>query len=292
MCRFQKSNTGEEAGVEEEKLFIQGLGKEIWRSDHPRDTKQGSVCLYFKEDLPIKRRTDLEIMDETTVAEISIKRKKIIFVVTYHSLSQKAEDFHLFLDKLQLTLDYINDIKFYSIVLTGDFNCRSSHWWAEDTELPEGTDLDQLIKSNNLFQLSDQPTHIRGNSRSCTDLIIIDQPNLFVDNGVHPSLDKHCHHNIIFGKMNLSVPHAPPYKRKVWDYSKADKDAIRSPILSINWAAAFSSLDVDEITESLIDILSTHIPNKIITCNEKDPPWMTSQLKTATERKHRVYNKY
>ena len=156
--------------------------------------------------------------------------------------------------------------------------------------------MDELIESNNLFQLIDQPTHIRGNSRSCIDLIITDQPNLFVDNGVHPSLDKHCHHNIIFGKMNLSVPHAPLYKRKVWDYSKADKDAIRSSISSINWAAAFSSLDVDEITElfskSLIDILSTHIPNKFITCNEKDPPCMTSQLKTAIKRKHRVYNKY
>ena len=59
---------------------------------------------------------------------------------------------------------------------------------------------------------------------------------------------------------------------------------------------AFSSLDVDEITElfpkSLIDILSAHIPNKIIKCDEKDLPWMTSQLKTAIKRKHRVYNKY
>ena len=157
-------------------------------------------------------------MDETIVDEISIKRKKIIFIVTYHSPSQTAEYFHLFLDKLQLTLDYINDIKPYSIVFTGDFNCRSSHWWAKDIELPEGTALDEVIESNNLFQLIDQPTHIKGNSRSCIDLT--DQPNFFVDNGVHPSLDKHCHHNIIFGKMNLSVPHAPPYKRKVWDYSK------------------------------------------------------------------------
>ena len=257
-------------------LVIQGFSKEIWRSDYPRDTKQGGVSLYFKEDLPIKRRTDLEIMDETIVAEICIKRKKIIFVVTYRSPSQTAEDCYLFLDKLQLTLDYINDIKPYSIVFTGDFNCRSSQWWAEDTELPEDTALDELIESNNLFQLIDQPTHIRGDSRSFIDLIITDQPNLFVDNGVHPSLDKHCHHNITFGKMNLSVPHAPPYKRKAWDYSKADKNAIRSSISSINWAAAFSSLDVDEITElfskSLIDILSTHISNKFITCNEKYPP--------------------
>ena len=119
-----------------------------------------------------------------------------------------------------------------------------------------------------------------------------DESNLFVHDGVHPSPDKHCHHNIIFGKMNLSVQHPPPYKRKIWGYSKAQKGAIHSSISSINWAAAFSSLDVDEITElfskSLIDILSTHILNKIITCNEKDPPWMMSQLKTAIKHKHRV----
>ena len=75
--------------------------------------------------------------------------------------------------------------------------------------------------------------------------------------------------------MNLSVPHPAPYKRKAWDYSETEKDAIRSSVSSINWAAAFSSLNVYEITElfskSLIDILSTHIPNKIITCDEKDP---------------------
>ena len=73
----------------------------------------------------------------------------------YRSPSQKAEDFHLFFDKLQLTLNYINDIKPYVIVLTGDFNCRASHWWVEDTELPEGTALDEQIESNNLFQLID-----------------------------------------------------------------------------------------------------------------------------------------
>ena len=66
-------------------------------------------------------------MDETIVAEISIKRDKIIFVVTYHSPSEEEEDFHLFLDRPQLILDYINDIKHYFIDLTGDFNCRSSH---------------------------------------------------------------------------------------------------------------------------------------------------------------------
>ena len=48
----------------------------------------------------------------------------------------------------------------------------------------------------------------------------------------------------------------------------------RKSILNIDWAAAFSSSDVDEMiklfSKSSIDILSTHIPSKIIACNEKD----------------------
>ena len=57
---------------------------------------------------------------------------------------------------------------------------------------------------------------------SCIDLIITDQPNLFVNSGVHPSLDEHCQHQIIYGKLNISVSYPPPFKRKFWDYSKAN----------------------------------------------------------------------
>ena len=49
---------------------------------------------------------------------------------------------------------------------------------------------------------------------SCTDLIITDQPNLFVNFGVHFSLDDHCRHQIIHGKFNISVPIPPPYLKQ------------------------------------------------------------------------------
>ena len=39
-------------------------------------------------------------------------------------------------------------------------------------------------------------------------------------------------------------------------------------------------------------VMSKFIPNKIITCNDKDPPLITPEIKTAIKRKHRVYNKY
>ena len=48
----------------------------------------------------------------------------------------------------------------------------------------------------------------------------------------------------------------------------------------------------EKFTSQVHSILSAHIPNKIVECNDKDPPWMTNKLKTAIKRKHRVFDKY
>ena len=122
----------------------------------------------------------------------------------------------------------------------------------------------------------------------------LDQPNLFVDYGIHSSLDNFCHHQIIHGKVNVSVPSPPPYKRQVWDYSKANKEEIWNPLLNIDWSFKFSDLAVDEMTSIfatlVMDIMLRYIPNKMIKCNDRDPPWITPEIKTVIKHKHRVYN--
>ena len=45
-------------------------------------------------------------------------------------------------------------------------------------------------------------------------------------------------------------------------------------------------------TSTCRNIFSLYIPNKVITCDDQDLPWMTATLKSAIKRKHRVYNKY
>ena len=59
-------------------------------------------------------------------------------------------------------------------------------------ERPEGTALDEIIETNNLSQLVDEPTNIRCEGMSCIDLIITDKPNLFVESCFHSSLDNRC----------------------------------------------------------------------------------------------------
>ena len=174
--------------------------------------------------------------------------------------------------------------------------CRTSQWWTEDAESPEGMALDEIIEVNNLYQLINEPTNIRGESMSCIDLIITDQPNLFVESGVHPSLDNNCPHQIIYGKLNISLPNAPPYKRSVWEYEKASIPSIRAAISALNWESIFQGLQADEMVEvfrdTIFKTLSSYIPNRTIKCDDRDPPWITSQLKAAIKRKHRVYRRY
>ena len=282
--------------IKNDDISIEGFSKDIYRSDHPSNTKIGGVCLYYRDELPIERRTDLELLQEMIVTEISLRRKKIILATLYRSPSQNSEQFETFINNLQRFFSDLRNENPNCIILTGDFNCRSSQWWSDDEDTPQGTALDELMETNNVYQLIDEPTNIRTQGMSCIDLIVTDQPNMFVDYGVHPSLDPHCEHQIVFGKINVSVPSPPPYKRTIWDYSKANVPLIRSCVNNTDWQDLLSGLNPGEMaaqfTDTLLTILSLHIPNKIIKINDKDAPWITPELKSAIKRKHRVFRKY
>ena len=127
------SDTRLDRSISNEKIQIKGSSCDILRSDHPSDTRNpGGVCLYYKENIPIKRRKDFEIHDETVVAEISLRRKKVFIMVTYRHPNQTSDEFDFFLDGLQLTVDRIKNCKPHCIVITGDFNCKSKQWWPGD----------------------------------------------------------------------------------------------------------------------------------------------------------------
>ena len=182
------------------------------------------------------------------------KKKKVYFVAVYRSPSQTADEFNLFLDRLELTQAKKPDC----IIITNDFNCRTQQWWSGDIEDPHGTALDDLIQSKNLSQLmTDEPTHIINGSSSCIDLIITSQPFLF-EHGIHLSLFENCHHEIVQGKLNLSVPPPPAFKRKLLDYSNADIDTLRDKLRCVDWYAVFSGLDVNKIAKTFTDFVNCY----------------------------------
>ena len=108
-------------------------------------------------------------------------------------------------------------------------NARLPAFWSEESrETSEGKALSNFCLLNNLKQIIDEPTHIpRDGIQTCIDLILTGQPYSFVESGVIPSPDPCCKHQIIFGKVNFSVPCPPPYKRRLWKYELANVTWIR-----------------------------------------------------------------
>ena len=86
----------------------------------------------------------------------------------------------------------------FLITVLGDFNAKSSSWYNHDTTSPEGFRLEFLTSFYSFIQIISNPTHILPTSLSCIDLTFIDQPNIVMSSGVHPSLYPSCHHQIVF----------------------------------------------------------------------------------------------
>ena len=146
-------------------------------------------------------------------------------------------------------------------------------------------------------ELISEPTHIRDNgTQSCIDLLCTDQASIFTDTGVLPTLDSHSKHNIIYGTLNFFAPCPPPYKQKIWDFNSARVELIKNDLNDTNWFELFFNLNVNEMSiifsDRLMHIFSKYIPNKIITCNDQDAPWITSKLKTAIRLYTRVYKEW
>ena len=286
------SETFLDSSYSSEDKELQLNGYKLVRSDHPGNQKRGGVCIYYKEALSISF-LECKILSECLICEVFSNKSKIVVVSLYRSPSQSNDDFDQFLKGLEEIMAFVSDRNPTSIIILGDFNARSSSWWTDDITNFEGSQIDSLTTFYNLYQLISEPTHILQYSQSCIDLIFTNQPNLVIDSGVHPSLYPQCHHQITFCKINLKIEYPPPYTRLVWDYEKADKNAINRSIEQFDWNRSFYNLDVHEqvclLNSTLLNIFSNFIPNKYITINDKDPPWMNDQIKTKISKKKQLY---
>ena len=121
--------------ISHDETFIEGFSKNRFRKDDPSGLHKGGVCMYLKEILPIKRHVDLETLcAEGIVTEITVHCKKIFFVGLYCSHGMTSDNFVLFMQRLELLLDYMRDEKPHCMIFTVDFNCRIQQWWPGNIE--------------------------------------------------------------------------------------------------------------------------------------------------------------
>ena len=195
--------------------------------------------------------------------EVSIQNSKGYIGVIYRSPSQNTIEFENFLSNFEKLLNYTTLSNGLFTITLGDFNARSSVWYnnilkiyTKDITTTEGTQLSQ--------------------SSSCIDLIFTDQPNLIVDNGVHPSLHSNCLNQITHCKLNLNIEYPPPYEHLIRDYNKANDEKTKKSTEPVNWEVMFINKSMHKqvciFNETLMNIFSNFTSNKLATFDDWDPP--------------------
>ena len=147
------------------------------------------------------------------------------------------------------------------VLITGDFNVRSSNWWKNDLSTSEGTQVNSLTAFYGLSWIISDPTHVLPNSSSCIDLIFTNQPKLVAESGAYPSLHSKCHHQVVFAKLNLNVEYPPLYERLIWDYKNADIPSINRAIEIFDWGNSLKAKNIHEQVHFL----------------KKNPPWFNNE---------------
>ena len=135
-------------------------GYNLIRSDRPSNSKKGGACIYYKENIPLILRDDINTLDNCLVTEIRSQNEKCFLTCICRFLSQNQDEFKNFSTNFHILLNNINDELPLCSIVTGDFNARCSRWWKNDITNLQGQERDLLILSAGYNQVIDKPTHV------------------------------------------------------------------------------------------------------------------------------------
>ena len=107
---------------------------------------RGGVSIYLKEHLAVRPVSPLNL-NECLVLEVNVQNKKGYVISLYRSPSQSMDEFDQFLLNFERLLSDRISQNPHFILVTGDFNVRSSSWWKNDLTATEGNQVDATTLS-------------------------------------------------------------------------------------------------------------------------------------------------
>ena len=141
-----------------------------------------------------------------------------------------------------------------------------------------------------LTQIIHKPTHLLDCSSSFIDLISTSQDNLVTNFGVHSFLHSNCYH---FFQIQLKISLSPPYERVIWECDKANNDLITKAIDAFDWDKKLSERCVNDqvllFNETLLNIMSNFIPNKLMIFDDRELPWFHRKIKNLIKYQNQIY---
>ena len=91
----------------------------------------------------------------------------------------------------------------------------------------------------------------------------------------------------------MQVQYPPPYQRHVWNYAKANKDTILSALQNVDWHRLFANKTVHQqvnlLNDIILNVFTNFVPNKVIMCDDRDPPWINDNIKNKIRWKNSMH---
>ena len=255
------------------------------RRDRPRINSKGGIAIYCLEGVAIFHDQALDPPEfELMWFSVSLKTQKVLVAAVYRPPSANS-DIISYLNST--TLSKLSEFGAQSVILLGDFNVHHKEWLGSRTTDAAGRRTLEMCNALGLTQFVHEPT--RGDQ--ILDLVITDLDSICT---THARLGTSDHHPV-FVKLNMPLYRDQPYKRKVWQYDKADYWGMRGFIASTNWSLVFQPDDPEvvcsNVTNIIRDAMELYIPGKLVSKKTGDKVWFDDQCKRAARKKRRLFKK-
>ena len=268
---------------------------QLFRNDR-QNKMGGGVAIYVHESVPAKRRTDLEMINlEMIIVEITSHNKRFLVSCCYRAPGANANEIKRFLDNMQTVFNAVQNDMPESFFLLGDLNDHCYAWESDHKNSELGNKLLQLVNMNNIFQIIDEPTHIKDASPSLLDLILTDSPGYIIDSGTLPPIGD-PYHCCIFCRVQVQVKREAAYSRMVWKYNLADVNGLIYNLSNAPWYTmdVFDDINdaVDFFQSLFLKTCKEFIPNKFAIIRPNDKPWITNHVRQNFRKRDRAHKKF
>ena len=268
---------------------------QLFRKDRP-EGRGGGVAIYVHKSLPVKRRNDLEENNlELLLLELTSQQKRFILGCCYRPPGTNARDAQIFIDTFQIVVNNIIFDAPESLFLLGDFNDKCILWDDEHTGSELGRKLHNLVLTNNLFQIIQEPTHLTPHNISTLDLILTDSPGYILDSGIGAPLGD-PYHCLIFCRIRVQTPKQNCYKRDIWEYKHGNYEGLNESLSTAPWDAMDIYDEIDEAAhyfKSLfLQTCKDFIPTKRITVRPRDEHWITNDVRRSFRKRNRAHKRW
>ncbi len=226
-------------------------------------------------------KEDSEKYDTVYVEQETSKHNKMTIGTVYRPPKQQAADDAALYDEIHTITQNRQS------VIIGNFDCSNIDWTTMHGDR-EGNRLLEMLEDTFLTQIVTQPTR----ENNSLDLVLVSDSNLTRECQVGEKLDG-CDHHLI--RLKIRTDHElTENTSKIPDYKRANFKLARDLLTQ-------TTLDYTNLTpvegawngfkNKLIEVEGTTVPMKTRrTNNAVCPPWITTHVRRAINKKMRKYN--